>query len=104
MKYDSVLKEFKILEKNEKYCVFYTLLHSPIFFIAERDLVDKRVAFVKDEVYYNLSTSVHDYYPLDSKAVRIDTYLNLLTLRKDENNYYFECYSQHDAKVIVSHV
>jgi hypothetical protein len=104
MKYDSNLKEFKILEKNEKYSIFYNLLHSPIFFIAERDLVDKRVAFIKDEVYYNLSTSVLDYYPLDSKAVRIDTYLNLLILSNDESNYYFECYSQHDAKVMTSYI
>ena len=101
MKFDSVLKDFKILEREPNYCIFYTLLHSPIFFISERDLVDKRVSFIKDDVYYNLSTSVTDYYPLDNKAVRIDTYLNLLILRKDLNNYYFECFSQHDAKVLL---
>ena len=100
MKYDKTLKEFKILEQKDNYCIFKLLLHSPIFFIAERDLIDKRVEFVKDNIYYNFSTSVSNYLPLDKNAVRINTYLNVLILSQDEKNYFFESYSQHDAKVL----
>ena len=99
MRYDPSFKEFKILEKVDSYTIFKVKLHSPIFFIKEREYVDKRVEFIKDNVYYNLSTSVSNYLPLDKDAVRMITYLNLLILSQDENNYYFECYTQHDAKV-----
>ena len=69
MKYDLSLKEFKIYEKGENYNIFRVWMHSPIFFISERDVVDKRIEFIKDDVYYNLATSVNDDYDPPNKDV-----------------------------------
>ena len=33
-------------------------MKSPILIISERDIVDKRIEFTYDEIYYNFSTSV----------------------------------------------
>ena len=100
MKYDLTLKEFKVYEKGENYNIFKNWLHSPMFFIAERDLVNKRIEFIKEDVYYNIATSVNDdYEPLIKDVVRCKTYLNLLILKQDEENFYFHCLSQYDAKV-----
>src|SRR5690606_6652187 len=96
-KYDNTIKEYEILENKEKYLVYRILLHSPIFFISERDFVDKRIEFVHENVYYNFASSVENNEP-NSKAVRMKTYLNLLILSQDDSNFYFECYSQYDAK------
>jgi len=100
MKYDDSLKEYKIYEQGENYCIYKNWLYSPVFFISERDIVNKRIEFIKDDVYYNLSTSVNDDYDLPPKdVVRCKTYLNLFLLKQDEENYYFHCLSQYDAKV-----
>ena len=100
MKYDLSLKEFKIYEKGENYNIFRVWMHSPIFFISERDVVDKRIEFIKDDVYYNLATSVNDDYdPPNKDVVRCKTYLNMLIIKQDNENFYFHCLSQFDAKV-----
>lgn len=101
LKYDSTIKEYKILEKTDNYCVFKTLFHSPIFFIPEKDILDKRIEFVDDNMYYNLATSVDDYEPLVKSAVRIKTYLNLSIISQDDKNYYFECYSQYGVYILL---
>ena len=100
MKYDLTLKEFKIYEQREKYCIFKNWLHSPIFFIAERDVLNKRMEFIKEDVYYNIATSISDDYEPEIKdVVRCKTYLNLLIIKQDDENFYFYCLSQFDAKV-----
>lgn len=99
-KYDNTLKEFKIYEEGEYYNIYKNWIYSPVFFISERDMVNKRIEFIKDDIYYNLATSVDDEYDPPSKnVVRCKTYLNLVVLKQDEENYYFHCLSQYDAKV-----
>ena len=102
-KYDTSVKEYKIYEKGENYFIFRSWFHSPIFFIAERDVVDKRISFTKDNIYYSISTSVDDYDPPKDSVVRIITYLNAMTISEDENNFYFNCLSQIDAKVLYTY-
>jgi len=101
LKYDTSIKAYRILEKKDNYTIFKTLLHSPFFFISERDMVDKRVEFTQDGIYYNFASSVDDYEAIDKNAVRMKTYINLLVLTQDEKNFYFECYQQYDAKTIL---
>jgi len=100
-KYDTSLKELKIYEKGEHYFVFRAAFHKPIFFISEREVVDKRVSFKKDNVYYSIASSIDNYLPANDSIVRMFTYLNALILTEDENNFYFDTYAQIDAKTIL---
>jgi hypothetical protein len=100
MGYDTTLKEYKIYEQGKHYNILKTWIHSPIFFISERDIINKRIEFIKDDVYYNLATSIEDdYEPPTKDVVRCKTFLNLLILKQDSENFYFHCMSQYDAKV-----
>ena len=60
IKWDETIKQFKILETFEDSTVIRNWLYSPIFLISERDLVDKRIDFYDNDIYYNISTSVPD--------------------------------------------
>ena len=100
-KFDSSLKEYTIYEKGEKYAISKTCLNSPIFFIAEREVITKRIEFIKNNIYYNIATSINDdYEQLNEEIVRCKTYINLLVLSEDEEYYYFKSLSQFDAKVL----
>lgn len=58
--WDEGFKEFKKVEGNEEIYVVKAWFKSPMFIISERDVVDKRIEFFKDNVYYNFSSSVDD--------------------------------------------
>ena len=68
VKWDTSLKVLKKLEDwNENYVV-RSWMHSPMFMVSEREVIDKRMEFYHQGVFYCVSTSV----PEDVK------YLNFL--------------------------
>lgn len=60
MKWDTSLKVLKKLEGGDDAYVIRSWMHSPMFLVAEREVVDKRFEFYFDGVYYNISTSVNE--------------------------------------------
>jgi hypothetical protein len=80
--------------------ILYAHYHSPIFFISERDVLDKRIEFVHNGIYYNLSTSVDDeLLPPEQNIVRIRNYTNLFIIKEDEDYFYFKGFNQIDMKM-----
>lgn len=77
-------------------------MHSPIFFISEREVINKRILFFHNGASYNLSTSIDDYVEINPDVVRCQTYINSLIISEDENNFYFNSLTQLDPKVIFT--
>ena len=103
MKWDTSLKVLKKLEGNDEAYVIRSWMHSPMFLISEREVIDKRVEFIHENVYYNISASApEDYFPEEKDVVRCKSYINVLTLSWDDNNYYFSTLSQIDFKVLLN--
>jgi len=101
MDYDKSIKEFKILEEGDNYKIVKIWYFSPLMFVSERDVIDKRIIFMKDDVVYSFASSLEKYEnePEDNKVIRIKNFVNALKLTEDNDNFYFYCYSQVDAKV-----
>ncbi len=79
----------------------YCHYSSPIFFISERDVVDKRVDFSYNNIYYNLSTSIeNDLEPVKEKITRCTNYLNIYIITEDDHYFYFRGFNQVDTKVV----
>lgn len=57
-KWDDTYKSLEKLEGNDEVYVIKSVLKSPIFIISERDVIDKRIEFVNEDIYYNFSSSV----------------------------------------------
>ena len=74
--------------------------YSPIFFISERELVDKKIEFNHEDKTYFFMSSVDDYLPENKEAIRCKNYINTVILSEDEDNYYYDGLNQLDAKVI----
>ena len=63
---------------------------------------EKRYSFIQDGVYYQFGSSVPDeLYPITDQAVRVTLYLNILMIKEDEENFYFDAYGQVDLKMNV---
>jgi hypothetical protein len=93
------IKEYKIYESGENYAIFKFWMHSPIFFISEREVIDKRILFSQNGISYNLSTSVDNYVETNPEVVRCQTFINSMIISEDENNFYLNSLNQLDPKV-----
>jgi len=60
LSWDDGFKEFTILEGNDEVYAFKSWFKSPMFIISERDFVDKRIEFIKDNIYYNFCSSLDE--------------------------------------------
>ena len=59
-KWDASLKDFKKIEGDKSIYILHSVSHKPSFFIAEREVVDKRYDFYVNDIYYDFSSSVDD--------------------------------------------
>jgi len=59
-KWDETYKDLKKLEGNDEVYVIKSTLKSPLFIISERDVIDKRIEFIYEDIYYNFSSSVEN--------------------------------------------
>ena len=100
MEWDKNLREFRIFERGENYAIYKLWMYSPIFFISEREIIDKRIEFFFGGAYYYLSTSIDNYIEINPNVVRCNTYINWSIMTEDEDNFYYYSLTQLDAKVI----
>ena len=90
--WDKNIKKFEILKGiNEKFYIERKHFESPIFFISERDKVDKTLLFdLKDDsgvvttFYINSSVPDGEFYPLVDKVVRIQVFISIFLIRIEE--------------------
>jgi len=59
-KWDDGYKEFRKIEGDNDVYVIKSWMKSPMFIISERDIVEKRIEFIKENTYYNFASSLND--------------------------------------------
>jgi len=101
LKWDKSVKNMKIIEGDyPNNYVLHTTMHSPVFFISERDVADKRIEFFYNGIYYNFSSSVPDgLVKVDDKIIRSKTWINLYIMAEDNEFFYFMSFNQNDIKM-----
>ncbi len=94
------MKTYKLVEGDFKNCIVYTLMNSPVFFISERDVYDKRLMFKYENLYYVFTSSLDEnYFPQQKDVVRCKNVVNLNVFTEDEEYFYYLSLSQTDIKV-----
>lgn len=78
------------------------IIKSPGFFIAERDVLDKRIEFYHNGIYYNFNSSINDNNDQQPQkgVVRCRTFINIFIITQDEEYFHFLGFSQLDIKVL----
>ena len=100
LKWDKTIREYKIKERisNEVYLLHY-ICKSPMIFVSERDVVDKRYDFYVNEIYYDFSSSVKDdLIPIEEDVVRITDHCSVCKIYEEDNNFNIISITQVDTK------
>jgi hypothetical protein len=104
-KWDENIKEIKIIEEYENSYLIHTSYNKPIFFISERDILEKKVEFYFNNNYYSYCSSVshelNEKYKENKNVVRIFNYISVYKIEEDENYFYFKSLNQIDYKMNV---
>ena len=100
MKWDNNYKLIEVLEKiSENAEIIKFVSYKQLALISEREMIEKRYRFYDNGTLYNFQTSIPDeLYPPQNEPVRVLDYIAISSVREDENNFYFEVYSQGDVK------
>jgi hypothetical protein len=102
--WDKSLKSYTIIEGNENgkeiRCIVHNWMKSPMFFVSERDLVEKRFDFFHEGKFYSYESSVNDdYIPLEENVTRINDIICVQSISEENDNIVFRAITQMDAKV-----
>ena len=100
LKWDKSIREYKIIERqNEEVYLLYYICKSPMIFVSERDVIDKRYDFYSDGIYYDFSSSVKDdLKPIDEEIVRMTDYCSLCKIYEEKDNFIIISLTQIDTK------
>ena len=100
LKWDKSIREYKIIERqNEEVYLLYYICKSPMIFVSERDVIDKRYDFYSDGIYYDFSSSVKDdLKPIDEEIVRMTDYCSLCKIYEEKDNFNIISLTQIDTK------
>ena len=100
LKWDNSIREYKIIERqsNEVYLLYY-ICKSPMIFVSERDVVDKRYDFYVNGIYYDFSSSVKDdLIPIEDNIIRITDHCSVCKIYEEKDNFNIISITQVDTK------
>ena len=100
LKFDNSIRAYKIIERiNKEVYLLHYICKSPMFFVSERDVVDKRYDFYEGDVYYDFSSSTKDdLIPLDENIVRITDHCSVCKIFEDNDGFNIISITQVDTK------
>ena len=105
MLWDDALKLYERYEGNDKAFIICTWAKSPVFFVSERETIEKRFRFTKDNAVYIMSTSIPlDIYEPKENVVRFIDFLNLFKVSDGGDYIFFTSLNQVDFKMPIPQI
>ena len=102
MLWDEAIKAYDKYEGNDNAFIICTWGKSPVFFVSERETIEKRFRFAKDNSVYIMSTSIPlDIYEKKENVVRFIDFLNLFKVSDEGEYIYFTSLNQVDFKMPI---
>ena len=100
IKWDTSMKKVEIVEKKEKGYLLHSWMNKPVFFISERDLIEKKIDFESAGSEYSFSSSIKDeLYEKIENVERITNYFSSMKMSEDKDKFYFRTLNQIDYKM-----
>ena len=100
--WDEALKSVEKYEGNDFAYIVCTWGKSPVFFVSERETIEKRFRFSRGNSTYIMSTSIPlDIYEPKEGVVRFVDFLNLFKISDEGENILFYSLNQVDFKMPI---
>ena len=103
LKWDKSIREYKIIERqNSEVYLLYYICKSPMIFVSERDIIDKRYDFYVNDIYYDFSSSVNDsFVPIEEDIVRMTDHCSVCKIYEKDNNFNIISITQVDSQYSI---
>ena len=100
LRFDKTIRTYKIIERiNKEVYVLHYICRSPMLFVSERDVVDKRFDFYEGDIYYDFSSSTKDdLIPLEESTVRITDHCSVCKIYEENDGFNIISITQVDTK------
>jgi hypothetical protein len=100
LKWDNSIRDYKIVERvNSEVYLLHYICKSPMLFVSERDVVDKRYDFYEGGIYYDFSSSVKDdLIPLEEDVLRITDHCSVCKIYEENDCFNIISITQVDTK------
>ena len=100
LSYDNTIRSYKIIEKiNKEVYLLHYICKSPMLFVSERDVLDKRFDFYEGNIYYDFSSSTNDdLIPLEESTVRITDHCSVCKMYEENDEFNIISITQVDTK------
>ena len=100
VKWDTSLKKFEIISQNGKSYLLHTWMNKPVFFISERDFIEKKIDFECGGIFYSFSSSIKDeLFQKIPNVERVTNYMSTFQISEDKDRFYFKTLNQIDYKM-----
>ena len=98
--FDKTIRVYKIIERiNKEVYLLHYICRSPMLFVSERDVVDKRYDFYEGDIYYDFSSSTNDdLITLDEGIVRITDHCSVCKIYEENDEFKIISITQVDTK------
>ena len=102
--WDTTIKDYKIIKKEKskedgEVYLLHCIYKSPMIFVSERDVVEKRYDFYDNDIYYDFSSSVNEnYIPLEENIVRMMDHCCVYKMYEEKEEINFISITQVDTK------
>lgn len=99
--WDDQLKIYKVIEGDEtEKCIIQNWMKSPVFFMSERDIIDKKYDFYENGILYSFESSVNDNYIEIPKGVtRITDLIFMNSYTENDNEFIIRNINQVNYKM-----
>ena len=102
LQWDKSLKDYKIIEGDKSKYILYYICKSPMIFVSERDVIDKRYDFYSNNAFYDFSSSTNDnFLPEGKNIVRINDICSVFKMYEEGEDFKFISITQVDTKMNV---
>ena len=100
LKFDKSLKSYEVIERiNKEVYLLHYICKSPMLFVSERDVVDKRFDFYEGDIYYDFSSSTNDdLIPIEDGIVRITDHCSVCKIYEENDGFNIISVTQVDTK------
>ena len=103
--WDDALKKYEKYEGTDTAFIVCTWGKSPVFFVSERETIEKRFRFNRGNSTYVMSTSIPlDIYEPKEGVVRFVDFLNLFKISDVEDEIVFTSLNQVDFKMPIPQI
>ena len=105
MLWDEALRAYELYEGTENAFIICTWAKSPVFFVSERETIEKRFRFKKDNAVYIMGSSIPlDIYEPKESVVRFIDFLNLFKVSDEGDYIYLSSLNQIDFKMPIPQI